>query len=49
MEQALAGPLDETTASWLLGRGGGNPLWLRELVTGAVSTGALSLQTGLEK
>lgn len=46
-EQALGGPLDESTAHWLLERGQGNALFLSELLLGAVDSGALALVAGV--
>ena len=40
----LSGPLDAASVRQLADRSGGNPPYLRELVTGAVETGALAEQ-----
>jgi DNA-binding CsgD family transcriptional regulator len=45
-EHALGGPLDEAAARWLVERGGGNALFLSELLRGALDSGALTLDAG---
>jgi DNA-binding CsgD family transcriptional regulator len=44
---ALGGPVDTASVRQLTDRSRGNPLFLRELVTGAIQTGALAEQGGL--
>jgi DNA-binding CsgD family transcriptional regulator len=44
---ALAGPVDGATVQALAGRSRGNPMFLRELVSGALETGALVEAEGL--
>ena len=46
VESVLRGPLEPLTAAALWRRSGGNPLYLRELVNGALETGSLVLGTG---
>ena len=43
----LGGPVDAASVRQLADRSRGNPLYLRELVTGAVETGALAEQGGI--
>jgi len=43
----LGGPVDAASVLQLADRSRGNPLYLRELVTGAVETGALAEQGGI--
>ena len=43
----LGGPVDAASVLAFAGRSRGNPLYLRELVTGAIETGALAEQGGI--
>jgi len=43
----LGGPVDSASVRQLIDHSGGNPLYLRELVSGALETGALENQGGL--
>ncbi len=42
VEAALGGPVEQGTLRWLVERSGGNALYLRELVLGAISSGTFA-------
>ncbi|MBE2319827.1 hypothetical protein DVA67_027935 [Solirubrobacter sp. CPCC 204708] len=47
VEQAVGAPLEEPALRWLQVTAQGNPLYVRELVTGAVEAGTLARSAGL--
>ena len=47
IETVLEGPVEERVMRWILDRSGGNPMYARELVNGAVSGGSLAWVGGL--
>jgi DNA-binding CsgD family transcriptional regulator len=47
IEAALGGPLEQGAFQWMFGRSTGNPLYVRELVLGALESGSLTRTGGL--
>lgn len=47
LEAALDGPVERRTVDWFLAQSGGNPMFLRELVEGALTGGSLAVRDGL--